>query len=118
MIDKDKLIESQASEIAELELANNQTVGDLYELQSHINVLREALENLIDYVEAAEPNCTLIEKVKTSIIKTPAQHINDDMVIFDKKSLQAHDDEVLELAAKVCEGVSTSSEVIRALKHT
>ena len=95
-------------------------------LESHINELRDALEVAKPYVSTFD-----LLAVEHALTKTPAQNINDDVVIFDKKSLQAHDDEVIERCAKVCENndgswadyiwndaVDNCARQIRALKHT
>lgn len=64
------------------------------ELKAHINVLREALE------KAMNDDAGWYSKARQALSSTPAQHINDDMRIFTKDSLQAHDDEVIELLNK------------------
>lgn len=112
------------------------------ELQAHINVLREALEIARDYQfdavnqfhndfagykdEKHEQYDYDLKLVENALASTPAQHINDDMRIFTKDSLQAHDDEVIERCANVCEnmdsdGYSTIEQLdcaksVRALK--
>ena len=75
--DQSKLIESQASEIAEL--------------KANRNVIRNALDNLVDYcIDNGIPCREALE----ALASTPAQ------------SLAKHDDETIEKCAKVCDGVS------------
>ena len=103
------------------------------ELKAHINVLREAALKLVSVMIDNKPRFDIIEQDKAldRLMKvtydTPAQNINDDVVIFDKKSLQAHDDEVIEKCARAAEPEDSyqddwfkakvrASEQIRALK--
>ena len=75
------------------------------ELQTHINVLRDALEKIVRLPFASIKWRTLSAK---ALALTPAQ------------SLQAHDNEVIEKCAKVCDkwiGLETVAEVIRGLKE-
>ena len=96
------------------------------ELQAHINDLREAFRKIRScYGDGYEVD----NIARQALSKTPAQHINDDVVIFDKKSLQEHDNEVIEKCANVCENndgswadyiwneaVNNCARQIRALK--
>ena len=74
------------------------------ELQAHINVLREALENLHDDIAeyqklnnigGYENQC--MKQARQALASTPAQ------------SLAQHDDEVIERCAKSCENLITES---------
>ena len=74
------------------------------ELQAHINVLREALENLHDDIAeyqklnnigGYENQC--MKQARQALAKTPTQ------------SLQVRDDEVIERCAKACENLITES---------
>ena len=104
---------------------NSQT--KISELQASNKKLREALENLIIVTKHLKPCEETLNVAEQTLSATPAQHTNDDMRIFTQDSLQAHDDEVIERCAKVCEGEKLSSvdgyesvmyavEAIRALK--
>lgn len=92
------------------------------ELQAHINDLREWLGYLGH--ECKRHGITVTVKGKSfteALASTPAQHINNDVLIFTKDSLQEHDNEVIEKCAKVCDDLSmndgiTCAEEIRALK--
>lgn len=92
------------------------TPSEVYELQAHINELREALEiasaTLIKYeIDCGEYTTkeheNTVKKLKQAIAQTPAQ------------SLAAHDNEVIERCAKILEDFCEcefGSDQIRALK--
>jgi hypothetical protein len=92
------------------------------ELKARINVLREALSAIRVWCE--QPDTDLEDSIGKlaceALALTLAQHINDDMRIFSKYSLQAHDDEVIERCAVAMENYHVLEGIpamyIRALK--
>lgn len=94
-----KVLEDKERENAENQLANSQFVKQFNEFKSHINDLREALEDTTTRLDeindvkqvkiAGDIKC--VERNKQLLSKTPAQ------------SLQAHENEVIERCAKVCD---------------
>lgn len=75
-----------------------------HELKTHINILREALtasDNLLRELPSSGGffGLAIMENNQLVLSKTPAQHINDDVRIFTKDSLQEHDNEVIERIA-------------------
>ena len=84
------------------------------ELQANINVLREALE----WIDRDYGTIGIHSIVTSALSKTPAQHINNDVLIFTKDSLQAHDNDLIEKCAIVCDGYTHGAwfaDKIRAL---
>lgn len=86
---------------------NNLQAQEIVELQAHINDLREALNMMRDAFDVGG-DVTSVEndalyKADNALSKTPAQHINDDVRIFTKDSLQSFENEVIEMCAKVCD---------------
>lgn len=88
------------------------------ELKANINDLREALNDC--YYEV---NTNFAKIIKELISKTPAQHINNDVLIFTKDSLQEHDNATIEKCAKVCDEMNNeygwgevAANTIRLLK--
>ena len=73
---------------------------EIAELKAHINDLREALERINDGAKGIAMSY-IHKQCKEALLKTPAQHINNDVLIFTKDSLQEHDNEVIEKCAKV-----------------
>ena len=130
--DQSKLIESQASEIAELKADRDEwkdaTISANrrfeiaeqlnFEQKAHINELRGDLE----YIKRHNKEGVINYRIEQALAATPAQYINNDVQIFDKKSLARHDDETIERCAKVVEEVSNNAycvlavDKIRALK--
>ena len=96
-----------------------------YNAFQYIKNLRNGLSDfdLVIYnLNLCEKDCQLNWN-KADAIKilssTPAQHINDDVVIFDKKSLVQHDDEVIERCAVIADnyiGCDCLARDIRKLK--
>ena len=122
--DSESILQEQQNTIAELEIDYNMLFSDFLELQAKnselsasINDLREALEEN-HYCNSSDKAINLYN---AAISKTPAQHINDDVLIFTKDSLQEHDNEVIEKCAKVVDesyafDSDGFSKEIRALK--
>ena len=76
--------------------------------------LREALNSALHYVHT---NSVLHKIIVELLASTPAQNIITDVEIFDKKSLQDHDDEVIERCAVVADKyILCIGEEIRELK--
>lgn len=63
------------------------------------------LEEIGNAWEYANP-MTIIDLITNA----PAQHINNDVLIFTKDSLQEHDNEVIENCAIVCENIITGDD--------
>lgn len=77
------------------------------DLQAHVNRLREALLQASRHLDLLEPSLTICKIISEALASTPAQ------------SLQAHDDELLEQCAKLCENqwdVDSAAASIRNLK--
>ena len=87
-------------------------------LKLNINDLREALEEITN-TDPDEGTQWFHSKAEQALAITPAQHINDDVIIFTKDSLQEHDNEVIEMVASACTcGCDDCPDNIRALKVT
>lgn len=69
--------------------------NEIIALQAHINVLHKFIYWECDvYLNGQNPEFS--KKYRELLDSTPAQHINDDVRIFTKDLLQAHDNEVIE----------------------
>ena len=129
--DSERILQEQQNTIAEIELDYNRLLSDFLELQAQnielsasINVLREALMD-ISKTNASTHGTTqmmlahCIKSANEVLAATPAQHTNDDMRIFSKYSLQAHDDKVIDRVAVLVYNYTHDEELeskIEALK--
>lgn len=86
----DKLVKENSELKAIIEMGNDVEAMEITQLKAHINELREALER-INHAAKGIAMSYIHTQCKEALAKTPAQ------------SLQAHDDEVIERCAKVCE---------------
>ena len=113
--DSESILQEQQNTIVELEINYNMLFGDFLELQAKnselsasINDLREALEEIAE-TNASKHGTTrmMLDRAlyitNEALSKTPAQHINDDVLIFTKDSLQEHanEREIAELQAHI-----------------
>ena len=121
-----KRIAELDSEVAELKVDINEYIkisgiqaSEITELQADNNRLREALESC---------KSALVEVYNDDSVPKDLREIADESHVLAKQalsatpaeSLQAHDNEVIEKCAKVCDkwiGLETVAEVIRALKE-
>lgn len=90
-----EVLESEVAELHESDLAQKSKLitqnVNIAQLQANNHDLREALERCKKH-----GGLGVNAVVEEALSKTPAQYINDDVLIFTKDSLQAFENEVIE----------------------
>ena len=102
----DKIVAELKTEIAGYHLNYKDVCLENLDLKDYINVLREALEEIVGGMLTKAINN---ETIKNTTLEMFAKEIKQALESTPAQSLQAHDDEVIERCAKACENLITES---------